>query len=83
MSEPVTATMPENRAIPGYDWTGLYAGGHFGYSRGQVNPAILDISRITGTAGKFIVTDFFDTNGYAQDPGTDFSRLGHVWPRLV
>ena len=31
-----------------------------------------DISRITITAGKFVVTDFFDTNAYANDPRTDF-----------
>jgi high affinity Mn2+ porin len=31
-----------------------------------------DVSRVTITAGKFMVTDFFDTNGYANDPRTDF-----------
>jgi len=31
-----------------------------------------DISRVTFTAGKFAVTDFFDGNGYAHDPRADF-----------
>jgi high affinity Mn2+ porin len=31
-----------------------------------------DISRITVTAGKFAVTDFFDGNTYANDPRTSF-----------
>src|SRR5262249_8712532 len=31
-----------------------------------------DVSRITLTAGKFAVTDFFDGNSYAHDPRADF-----------
>ena len=31
-----------------------------------------DISRVTLTIGRFIVTDFFDTNEYANDPRADF-----------
>jgi high affinity Mn2+ porin len=31
-----------------------------------------DVSRITLTAGKFAVTDFFDGNNYAHDPRADF-----------
>ena len=31
-----------------------------------------DISRITLTVGKFVVTDFFDANQYANDPRIDF-----------
>jgi high affinity Mn2+ porin len=34
--------------------------------------ATQDFSRITLTAGKFAVTDFFDGNGYAHDPRADF-----------
>ena len=33
---------------------------------------ILDVSRITVTAGRFAVTDYFDVNRYANDPRTDF-----------
>lgn len=31
-----------------------------------------DISRVTVTIGRFVVTDFFDVNAYANDPRTDF-----------
>jgi len=31
-----------------------------------------DISRVTVAVGKFVVTDFFDTNQYANDPRADF-----------
>jgi high affinity Mn2+ porin len=31
-----------------------------------------DISRVTITIGRFVVTDFFDVNAYANDPRTDF-----------
>jgi high affinity Mn2+ porin len=35
-------------------------------------PGKQDISRITVTAGKFAVTDFFDANSYAHDPRANF-----------
>jgi len=34
-----------------------------------------DISRLTLTAGKFSVTDIFDTNSYSHDPRTSFMNL--------
>jgi len=35
-------------------------------------PGKQDVSRITVTVGKFVVTDYFDTNDYANDPRADF-----------
>ena len=35
-------------------------------------PGKQDVSRITVTIGKFVVTDYFDTNDYANDPRADF-----------
>jgi high affinity Mn2+ porin len=32
----------EDWAIHSYDWTGLHVGGHFGFSRGQVNNTLFD-----------------------------------------
>lgn len=57
-----------------------------------------DVSRVTLTAGKLVVTDFFDTNGYGNDPRTDFlnwniygggsydltmDKLSYTWGALV
>ena len=40
--------------------------------------ALLDVSRITLTAGKFSLNDFFDNNAYAHDPRTQFLNLALV-----
>lgn len=36
------------------------------------------VSRITITAGKFAISDFFDDNGYAKDPRTEFCNWS-IW----
>lgn len=40
--------------------------------------AKMDVSRLTLSAGKFSLTDFFDNNAYAHDPRTQFINLGLV-----
>ena len=37
-----------------------------------------DVSRVTVTAGKFSVVDFFDNNAYSHDPRTDFFNWA-IW----
>jgi high affinity Mn2+ porin len=73
-------------ASPTYNTARLYAQQVFGLGGEQEKieddqnqvAAKMDVSRVTLTAGKFALNDFFDNNAYAHDARTQFINLTFI-----